>query len=209
MKLYDISVPFSIGLPVYGEDPPIITTDTDTIAAGGVANVTRFEFSCHTGTHIDAPKHFIDGGKTISDLPLCHFVGPAIVVEAFGKPAMDEGDINAIPGDISGKFILLHTDNGDAMLDGKFRGDYVYITEAAAKSLCERGVKGVGLDYLSVDPFGSKTFPAHMALLGAGMIILEGIRLTGIRPGEYLLSCAPLNIPGGNGFPVRAYLMAD
>ena len=208
MKLYDISLPFSEKLPPFGGENRLTATETMRIRDGAKANVTAFIFGSHTGTHIDAPKHFLDDAATIADLPLSHFMGPALVVEVFGKSEVRAEDIAAIPGDISGKIILFHTDNADMMLDSAFHTVFASIGGDAAKALCDRGVKGVGIDYLSVDPYDLGEFPAHYSLLGAGMLVLEGIRLSGIAPGEYYLFAVPLLIPGGNGFPVRAFLMA-
>jgi arylformamidase len=206
MKLLDITAPFSPALPVYNGDPSLTVEETSRIADGKRANVSRFTFGCHTGTHIDAPKHFLDDGKTIADLPPEHFAGSAVVVEIFGCPAIGAAEIDAIPGDLDGKIVLLHTDNGDAMLDSTFRTDFVHLTGEGAEALCRRGIRGIGIDYLSVDAYGSPDFAAHMALLTREKLILEGILLTDIPAGEYFLWALPLNIPGGNGFPVRAVL---
>lgn len=207
MRIYDISVPFSGNLPIYAGDPGVSIENTSRIADGKRSNVSRFTFGCHSGTHIDAPKHFIDGGKTISDLPPEFFIGPAVVVECFGTPVITKDHINAIAADLDRKFVLLHTDNGDAMLEPEFCTRSVHLTGEAAETLCVRGIRGVGIDYLSVDMFRSPDFAAHYALLSKEKLIVEGIRLTGIPAGEYILSALPLNIPGGNGFPVRAILV--
>lgn len=204
MKVYDISAPFSEKLPVYTGDPALTICDAK---AGSLANVSTLAFGTHTGTHVDVPKHLIDGGKALSDFPAETFLGDSVVAEALGKPVILKEDVEGIPGDIGGKIVLFKTDNGDAMLEPAFRTKYVHMDPAAAKALTDRGVKGAGIDYLSVDEYGSTGFGSHMILLGNGLFILEGAVLTHVPPGEYFLSALPLNIPGGNGCPVRAVLI--
>jgi arylformamidase len=153
-------------------------------------------------THVDAPRHFIKDGETIEAVALDRWSGPAVVVEVDG----DEIEERHVPADCQGFCVLFKSRNGALWACGHFREDYVYVSGAAARLLAERGAKLVGVDYLSVDQWGNKDHPAHYALLGNGVVILEGIDLRHIEPGEYELVAFPLKIDACDGSPVRAAL---
>lgn len=210
MKTYDVSVPLSDATPTYPGDPGIRIEDWSTFANGDHANVSYMHFGVHSGTHVDAPAHFIDGGSKVNSLPLDSLIGEADVVEV----ATDIRVINAsfVTANCVGSSqrILFKTRNSafwNNPQDG-FRQDYTYLDPAAARVLVESGVKLVGIDYLSVEEFQSKKFETHLELLGNGVVILEGLDLRAVPAGQYELICLPLKLEGGSGdgAPARVVL---
>ncbi|HEY0174100.1 MAG TPA: cyclase family protein, partial [Pyrinomonadaceae bacterium] len=163
-----------------------------------------------TATHIDAPAHFIEGAPGLASLPLDALVGEARVVEIPSDArAVEEKHVQseALGG---ASRVLFKTRNSDfwGERDGRFREDFTYIEPSAARALAGAGVRLVGFDYLSVEKFGSEDFETHMALLGSGVVIVEGLDLRGVAPGLYELFCLPLKIVAGSGdgAPARAVL---
>jgi arylformamidase len=211
MQIYDISVPISPGeTPVFPGDPVIEVSSFLAIERGDAANVTALNFGAHTGTHVDAPAHFIEGAPKLQTLPLEAFAGEARVVEIdAGALAVEERHVT---GDaIAGATRVLFKTRNSAFWDdprGRFREDFTYITPEAARALVARGVQLVGFDYLSVEKFGSEGFETHMALLSNGVVIVEGLDLRAVEPGVYELVCLPLKIAAGSGdgAPARAIL---
>ena len=213
MRIYDISVPVAPGVtPTYPGDPGIEVTPWASIARGDAANVSLLHFGAHTGTHIDAPAHFIDGAPTVRDLSLEALIGDALVVELPGDvQAIGEEHVRSSipPGTIR---VLFKTRNSTfwADVDRGFREDFTYIDPGGASALAERGVRLVGFDYLSVERFHSVDFETHMILLSKGIVILEGLDLSAVDAGVYELICLPLKIAAGSGdgAPARAILRA-
>jgi arylformamidase len=211
MKLYDISVPITPGeTPVYPGDPGIEIGSWAALARGDAANVTSLCFGAHTGTHVDAPVHFIEGAPGVASLSLEVLTGEALVVEVpDGAMAIEERHVEGINGENVGR-VLFKTRNsafwGDAR--GQFREDFTYIAPGAARALVSRGVRLVGIDYLSVEKFGSKDFETHLTLLSKGVVILEGLDLRAVEAGRYELLCLPLKVASGSGdgAPARAVL---
>lgn len=159
----------------------------------------------HTGTHVDAPSHFLPGGATVDQLPLEILLGKARVVEVPARERVDRGALEAL--DLRDDLrVLLKTRLSGQLLKGGHQQDHVYLSEDAALYLAQAGIKLVGFDYLSVDRFGSADFAAHHALLGHGVIVLEGLDLSAVEPGEYEMACLPLRIAGGDGAPARVVL---
>jgi len=209
MKLYDISAPLSPSLPFYPGDPKMSIREHSQISKGAGANVSELCFGSHTGTHIDPPKHFYDDLASIDQIPLERFCGPALVAEFPGKPSVTRQDLESL-GLVPGINLLLKTDNSGTLSNPAFNEQYVYLTGDAAQFCKEIGVNMVGVDYLSVEQFrGDGTCPAHRTLLAAGILILEGLDLSSVSAGQYTLCAFPLNIPGGNGSPVRAVLLKE
>ena len=209
MALIDITVPIRPGMIVYDGDPDVSLERTASIAAGAICNVSRLDAGVHTGTHIDAPVHFIEGGAGAEATPLDALIGRAYVVDA----TQVDGDIDSatleqldLPADAAR--VLLKTPNSQLWERDRFSPDFVGLTASAARYLVERGVRLVGADYLSVAP-QSDPAPTHIALLGAGAVILEGLDLRGVDPGWYRLVCLPLLIEGSDGAPARALLMRE
>jgi arylformamidase len=206
MKLYDITVPISNDLPVYPGDPPIQIHRVMSLEKGDIARVSQLSFSTHIGTHIDPPCHFIVNGKTSDQLPLDLFIGRARVI--------DVGEENVIDATLLAKFdlkgverLLFKTRNSQFWRESnEFRRDFVYLETKGAELLVELGVKLVGIDYLSVEKFNFDEPTTHRTLLGAGIVIVEGLDLTDVSPGDYELICLPLKIKDGDGGPARVVL---
>jgi arylformamidase len=210
VPIYDISVAISAATPIYPGDPGVEIVSHASLERGDAANVTLLRLGAHTGTHVDAPAHFIRGARTVSELPLDALVGRARVVEMpAGVTAIEEGQVETlVPAGT--ERVLFKTRNSAfwAAGDGAFREDFTYITPGAARSLAARGLRLVGIDYLSIEKFKSENFGAHVALLSRNVVIVEGLNLSDVPAGEYELSCLPLKIAGGDGdgAPARAVL---
>lgn len=210
MPIYDLSVPIGSDLPVYPSDPAIQMEDWSKLANGDGANVTALHFGAHTGTHVDAPAHFIEGAKRVESLDLEVLIGEAEVVRVPEEHrVIDEAFVekNWKPGTTRLLFKtrnsgLWTTDNAD------FRTDFTYLELAAARWLVKQGVRLVGIDYLSIEKFGSKDHEVHRELLSKEVVILEGLNLKEVPGGKYELICLPLRLRSnlGDGAPARAVL---
>lgn len=208
MKIYDITVPISDSVPIYEGDPKARIDVCLSIANGDSANVSQMCFGVHTATHVDAPNHFIDGTRRVDQLDLEKLIGRCRVV-AIDDQVMSIGPQHL--GDLTDvERILFKTRNSAFWNDPEkgFRTDFTFISPEAAKVLADSGVKLVGIDYLSVEQFGSKDFKTHITLLEKEIVILEGADLRGIAPGDYELICLPLKYIGGagDGAPARTIL---
>jgi arylformamidase len=205
MQLYDVTLPVYAGMPVYDGDPEVRVEPRLQIAAGDQVNGALLSLGSHTGTHVDAPRHFRDGAAGLDALALDVLVGPARVCEVAPAPHVDATHLSA--HDLSGvQRLLLKTPNSARWRAGRFFPDFAALTPAAAQLLVALGVRLVGVDGLSVDPFGAAGAPAHHILLDAGVIILEGLDLSAVPPGAYQLLCLPLKIRDGDGAPARVLL---
>jgi arylformamidase len=214
MRIYDISVPITPGeTPVFPGDPGIEVSSFLAIERGDAANVTALNFGAHTGTHVDAPAHFIEGAGVVSALPLDVLVGQALVVEmAESVRAIGSSHIEAL--ELAGATRVLFKTRNSAfwanMAEG-FRTDFTYIEPDGARALVRQGVRLVGIDYLSVEQFKSEHFETHTILLSHGVVIVEGLDLREVAAGAYELICLPLRIAGGSGdgAPARAILRSQ
>jgi arylformamidase len=210
MPIFDVSVSLTQSTPTYPGDPGIEITPWASLSSGQAANVSLLHFGAHSGTHVDAPAHFIEGGQRVESLSLESLIGPALVVEAPRKlMVIDEEFISSL--NLHGnQRLLFKTRNSDFWSDvtSGFRSDYTYLNAGAAKLLVDAGVKLIGIDYLSIEKFQSETFETHLILLGNGVTILEGLDLRAVTPGSYELICLPLKIGdgSGDGAPARAVL---
>ncbi|HVF67163.1 MAG TPA: cyclase family protein [Pyrinomonadaceae bacterium] len=211
MRIYDISVPVAPGeTPVFPGDPGIEVTSFHAISRGDAANVTALNFGAHTGTHVDAPAHFIEGAPGLTHLSLEAFAGEARVVE-IDADALAVEERHVTDETIAGATRVLFKTRNSAFWNeprGRFREDFTYIAPAAARALVARGVRLVGFDYLSVEKFGSEGFETHLAFLSKGVVIVEGLDLRAVEPGLYDFVCLPLKIAAGSGdgAPARAIL---
>ena len=204
MKIYDITMPLSAELPVFPGDPPVSVEPVTRLARGDAANVSRISLATHSGTHIDVPRHYDDGGLTVDHLPLTLLVGNVLVVELHGVRQIGREELKRLP--IKGEErLLLKTDNSSLWDQSGFHEEYAHLTEAGAAYLLEAGVRLVGIDYLSVERFDGGG-EVHRLLLDNGTLILEGLNLDGVPTGHYELICLPLKIKDGDGAPVRAVL---
>ncbi len=202
--IYDISVPLAAGMSTYPGDPPFALDSVQRFSDSPYA-LSRLSLSTHTGTHVDAPSHFVRGGASVDQLPLEILLGKARVVELLERDQLDRADLEAL--DLRDDLrVLLKTRMSGQLLKPGYHQDHVHLSEDAALYLAQAGIKLVGIDYLSVDRFGSTDFPAHRALLGAGVIVIEGLDLSEVEPGEYEMACLPLRVAGGNGAPARVVL---
>jgi len=206
MRIYDITVPLSPSLPVYPGDPEVAITPVAQLQWGDAANVSRLVLSSHAGTHLDAPRHFFQAGLAIDGIALPVLMGPARVC-AFPDATTHLTADDLRPLGLAGtQRLLLQTPNSALWERKGFQANYVALTESAAHLLVDLGVQLVGIDYLSVDAFERQDFPVHRILLGAGVLILEGLDLRTVPPGEYELLALPLLLQDGDGAPVRAIL---
>ncbi|MDQ3799561.1 MAG: cyclase family protein [Acidobacteriota bacterium] len=208
MKIYDITVPVSENVPIYEGDPKVKIEVAASMAKGDAANVTQLCFGAHTGTHVDAPNHFIDGTRKIDRLELEKLIGACRVVEIEdGVEAIEPQHVENLENI---ERVLFKTRNSAFWNEPEtgFRKDFTYITPEAARVLVSKNVKLVGIDYLSVEEFGSDDFMTHVTLLEKEIVIVEGLDLREVPAGDYELICLPLKIvsPTGDGAPARTVL---
>ena len=209
MRIFDISLTVSSDLPVWPGDPPIELERVESMDEGAHANVSRLSAGVHIGTHVDAPHHFLNDGHTIEQLPLDVLTGPCYVtqlpdgIEAITAEALKG---MSLPSDTTR--ILFGTSNSRLWSRGetKFHEDFVAITEDGANWLVQHGIHLVGVDYLSVAPYGDSV-STHTILLRAGMVVVEGLDLSAVPRGFYDLYCLPLKLLGSDGAPARAILI--
>jgi len=204
-KIIDVTVPLSTDVPVFPGDPPFQMDFTHRIADGQAYNAARVSLGVHFGTHVDAPYHLLADGSTVDQLPLEILMGKARVVEIASRSKIERADLEAL--DLRDDLrLLVKTRMSGQLRGGAFVEDFVYLTPDAALYLVHAGIKLVGIDYLSVEEPGSQDLPAHHALLEAGVVIVEGLDLSAVEPGEYDMTCLPLRIVGADGSPARVVL---
>jgi|SRR5215510_5515800 len=207
MPIYDITVPVRTGMPIYDGDPAVEIKSWKSLVAGDSANVSLLQLGAHTGTHVDAPAHFIKDAQTIDALPLEKLIGPARVVRV--PDHVDAIDVEFISGCnlIGTERILFHTRNS-SFWSGPFRKDFTHLLPDAAQKLIDSGIKLVGNDYLSIEKFHSGHHRTHLTLLSNNVVIVEGLNLHDVPAGNYELICLPLKIAdgAGDGAPARAVL---
>ena len=210
MKILDISVPVSPGLPVWPGDSPVELERYRALSAGDDANVSRICCSVHTGTHVDAPGHFIDNALTVEDLSLDTLIGPAMVIEVpVATKAIEPDFLESISLPFGTERLLFKTRNSNLWRkpDHDFHSDYVALTPLSATWIVDRGIRLVGVDYLSVQMFDDSEPVTHQTLLKAGVVVVEGLDLQAAHPGSYQLICLPLKLVGSDGAPARAVLI--
>ena len=206
-RVYDVSVPVRTGGLVYPGNPEISIELEQAIARGAGANVSAVSFGSHTGTHVDAPRHFIDDGGTVDAISLERLIGPAIVIafedslKSIGAGDLESRDLG------SHKRVLLRTRNSGFITDEEFHRDYTFLAPDGAEFLVSRGVELVGIDYLSIEQFHSGHHRTHRTLLSNGVVIVEGLNFADVPPGEYDFVCLPLRLEGLDGAPARAVLI--
>ena len=200
--IYDISVPVHPGMHIYRGTPGVTLARHESIADGALANVSRLELGVHSGTHVDGASHFIEGAAGTEALPLETLVGPVLVVDATQFDAdLDEAALTSLElGDR--ERILFKTKNSQLWELPEFTDDFIRLTGSGARHLIDRGVRLVGIDYLSIGDVD-----AHRELLGAGVVAVEGLDLREVEPGAYELICLPIRLEGSDGAPSRAILV--
>jgi arylformamidase len=207
----DITLPIRTGQLSWPGDPPVAVTPCFRIADGDPANVSEVRLSSHTGTHVDPPAHFIDGAATVDQLPLDVLVGEASVVDLTGRPGpIGPADLDGLDLPAGTHRVLMKTDNSARWPERlhTFPEDYVALSPAGARWMVEHGVRLVGTDFLSVEEYAAAGHPTHVTLLSAGVVILEGLDLSAVAAGTYLLACLPLPLAGCDGAPARAVLIS-
>lgn len=210
MTIYDVSVPLSEKTPVYSGDPGIEISSYKSLAAGDSANVSLLHLGAHSGTHVDAPAHFIEAASRVDSLPLDVLIGKAQVVEAPNDVYLIDAEFVAKHCSPGSERVLFKTRNSNFWNGDSppFHTDFTCLDLGAALHLINQGVRLVGIDYLSIEKFKSKTHETHLAFLERGVVILEGLDLRQVEAGEYELICLPLKIAGGSGdgAPARTVL---
>jgi arylformamidase len=205
-RLVDVSVLLAPGLASYPGNPEFEIAPVKRIAAGDSSNNSRLVMGTHTGTHVDAPKHFFDDRPGVDALALELLIGRARVLDLPHRGGITEQHL-AEAGLREDLRLLLRTPNSALWNSTNgFHTDYTYVTEGAARFLVAQGVKVVGVDYLSVEQFKKAGAPAHHVLLGAGVIVIEGLNLSEVEAGQYEMYCLPLRIAGADGAPARVVL---
>lgn len=208
MPFYDITVPIRAGMPVYDGDPGVKIEPWSAFAKGDSSNVSFVHFGAHTGTHVDAPAHFIEGAAKIDSLPMESLVGPARVIRVpdemmeISREFLADCDLQGV------ERLIFHTRNSAFWNESQFRKDFTALTPEGAELLVSLGIKLVGNDYLSIEKFRSGHHRTHITLLSKGIVIVEGLNLSGVPAGDYELLCLPLKIAdgAGDGAPARVVL---
>jgi arylformamidase len=204
--IIDISLPITPAMPVWPGDPRPELTPLSTLEVDGLQS-SRLVLGTHTGTHLDAPRHFIPGGRTVDQLDLGVLVGACRVIEVSGTEAhLSRADLQHVAWPPEGR-LLLKTRNSQRPVRPRFSRDFTALDPSAADYICERGLRLVGIDGPSVDAWKAGDFPSHRRLLGADILIVENLVLRHVAPGTYGLIAAPLNLSGADGCPVRALLL--
>lgn len=202
----DVSVPLRDGMVHWPDNPPVNIERAMSIDRGDVCNVSKMSLGVHTGTHMDAPVHWITGGKGIDELPFDATMGPVRVIAIQDEVSIKPEELT--PQKLQrGERVLFKTRNsGRCWTSDAFFEDFVFVSHEAAQYLAEAGVRTVGVDYLSVGGYSVDGPETHRALLEAGIWIIEGLNLSPVAPGSYELICLPLRIAGADGAPARALL---
>lgn len=210
MDVYDVTLPVSGSMLTWPGDPPVSVRRTSDVGRGDSSTVSELILGSHTGTHVDAPAHFLPGGYGVDRIPMTALVGDAYVADARGRHgALSHDDMAGlnVPGGTSR--LLIRSDNSRLwdQASPAFPDSYVCLSPGAAEWCVERGLVCVGVDFLSVEQKGSPGHPTHVTLLRAGIAIIEGLDLRAVEPGSCELLCLPLRITGCDGSPARVLLI--
>lgn len=204
----DISVTLSDGMVHWPGDPPAVIRRVQGLEAGAPVNLTHIDLCAHTGTHVDAPLHFVEGGQGVDEMPLDVGIGSCRVVEVLDREIVGADDLRSFDPR-PGERLLIKTRNSRRRWEREpFDPRFVHLRESAAEFLAGRGIRTLGVDYLSVGGYEGDGTQTHSTLLRAGVWIIEGLNLGAVSPGEYELVCLPLRLLGADGAPARAVLRA-
>ncbi len=204
-RIYDVSLTLDADTPTWPGNPPFRLESFKDMARGDSSNVSRLLLGTHAGTHVDAPRHFLPAGRGIDALDPHILLGPARVYQLGDIHHLDSATLEKLDMHNTTR-LLLGTRNSQLLRQGSFTADFAYLDESACRYIVESGVKLVGVDYLSVEAWEAPGRPAHHILLGAGVIIIEGLYLGRVPAGEYDLLCLPLKIRHADGAPARVFL---
>jgi arylformamidase len=207
MPLYDATLPIHEGMLTFPGDPQFGLRPVSKICSGDPYNLSLVSIATHTGTHIDPPAHYFENGATVDQIPLSILVGQGLIldmrgVRTIGRAELERSDL----GDH--RRALFKTDNGPLLRESTFTEDYTCLTPDGADYLLEKGVVLVGIDYLSIEKCDNPDAPVHKKLLGAGVLIVEGLNLVDIPAGPCKIYCLPLLLRGGDGAPARILIEA-
>lgn len=205
MRYWDISVPLYDGMLRWPTDPPVSITAFKEPQKGDRSTVSLLQMGSHTGTHVDAPRHFLPGKEGVDRIALNKLIGPCAVLDCRGMASVGAAPLRDVDFAKTPR-VLFRTDNSDRWWKEKFSDNFVGLEAQTALELVRHGALLAGVDSLSVEKTGATSAAAHYALLGAGVVILEGLNLSEVEAGTYNLICLPLRIRNGDGAPARAVL---
>ena len=203
-RIYDVTYPICEDLPVWPGDPKIELDRQRFESATGVVRLIRMKLGNHTGTHVDSPRHMLEDGDGLDRIPLERWIGPARVV-ALDASVIGAEELEQVDLDGATK-VLFKTRNSGRLADPEFDPDYVALDASGARYLVDHGIDLVGIDYLSIETFTSTSFETHHVLMRASVLIIEGLNLSEVAPGDYELLCFPLAIADADGAPARVAL---
>jgi arylformamidase len=209
MRIHDITAPLRPDLPHWPGEQGLVRHLISDLSSGDDASVSLLGLSAHAGTHIDAPNHFISDAGAIETIPLDVLMGVAVVADLSDIDGpITADDLQGVPPGTE-RLIAKTRNSGWSRTDTEFRPDYVAFDESAAEWCIEYGVRLLGIDYLSIEPFDGDElgYPTHHALLEDGIVVLEGLDLEGVKDGAYFLVALPLLIPESDGAPARVLLL--
>jgi arylformamidase len=202
VTLIDVTVPIRNGMPVYDRNPGVHLERARSIADGDTVNISRLELGVHTGTHVDAPVHFIEGAAGTEAIDPEILIGEAHVIDATSlHEDIDADALSTLDLPPGAERLIFKTPNSELWNEDSFTREFIRFVESGARPLVDAGVRLVGIDYLSIGDAG-----AHMAFLGNGVVPLEGVDLRRVEPGRYRIYCLPLDIIGSDGAPARVLL---
>lgn len=208
MRIYDISLSISPDLPTWPGDPPVNLEQVSSLEAGDESNVTRVSMGLHTGTHVDAPYHFIPDGERVDEINLKTLTGRVYVLHLPDADLITAKILAEAEIPPRTRRLIFKTRNSEQWIAGNntFDQNYIALSADGAQYLVDRGVKLVGVDYLSIAPYTDIVAP-HEILLGAGIVVVEGLNLSDVTQGRYTLYCLPMKVAGAEGAPARAILI--
>jgi arylformamidase len=204
VEIFDISQTLQPGIATYPGDPEFFSHPVLSISEGKFVNVSAIRMGTHTGTHVDAPLHLNNSGGDVAAIPLENCIGPVRVLDFSNLMCIRAADL--VSGEWTGVERVLFRTRSSSNPENAFDRSFVWLDSDAAEFVAERGIRLVGVDAPSVDPFDSLELPAHRVLLGRNVVIVENLRLGQVLPGDYNLVCLPLKVAGADGSPVRAAL---
>ena len=209
MKIIDISWPISTVTTGYKDRNVVAFTDVKHFNKDGVRETT-VQVSAHSGTHVDAPSHFLQDGKTIDQIALDRLIGQAVVLDLTTvTDVITREHVQAHAASINkNDIVLLKTTNSNVQATEKFNPHFIYLHSAAAHYLAEKQIKAVGIDYLGIER-NQPGHDTHIELFTHDVVVIEGLRLNHVQPGRYEFYCLPLNVVGLEAAPARAILSSD
>ncbi len=205
-KIYDVSLTISPGMLVWPGDVPVSIESVKSLDRGDSSNLTALHMGAHSGTHVDAPRHFVSGGRSIDSLNPEVLVGQSRLLQlsearVIDRPLLERQDLKGVTR------LLLGTSNSALLHKPELDLSYVSVSEDGARYLVDMGVRLIGVDYLSIEEYHKEGHPTHTLLLKAGIVIIEGLDLKGVPSGDYQLMCLPLKIKDADGAPARVFLV--